>query len=96
LSGTTTGMLRILRHLTAFIEFMVVVPRRAVRLLMHAIAFNPKLGPLRHVVTFSVAYVLFALVLVYVVAPIRGVVPPRPDSDAGASASGSKFHFFKL
>ena len=48
------------------------MPRRIVRWLMMAVAFNPKLGPLRHVLTAAVVYVLFALVLVYVAAPIRG------------------------
>ena len=65
-------MLRLLRQLTALYEFVAVVPRRILRFAMNAVAFNPKLGPLRHVATFSVLYVLFALLLVYVVAPIRG------------------------
>ena len=65
-------MLRFLRQLTALIELLIVVPRRAVRMLTHAVTFNPKLGPLRHVATFAIVYVLFALALVYVVAPIRG------------------------
>ncbi len=41
---------------------------------MLAIAFNPKLGPLRHLFTGAILYVLFALVLVYIAAPIRGYV----------------------
>ena len=65
-------MLRLLRQLTAILEVLIVVPRRAVRMGMNLVAFNPKLGPLRHVATFSIVYVLFALILVYVVAPIRG------------------------
>ena len=65
-------MLRLLRQLNALGEFLIVVPRRIVRVLTHAVAFNPKLGPLRHVATFAIGYVLFALLLVYVVAPIRG------------------------
>ena len=67
-------MLRFLRHLTALAEFCLWVPRRLVRWLMLAIAFNPKLGPLRHLFTGAILYVLFALVLVYVAAPIRGYV----------------------
>ncbi len=43
------------------------------RVLTEALAFNPRLGPLRHVFLFGLAYVLFALCLVYVVAPIRAV-----------------------
>lgn len=37
----------------------------------NATAFNPNLGPLRHVATAMVCYVIFAVMLVYVVAPIR-------------------------
>lgn len=65
-------MLRLLRHLTALSNFLILAPRRAARILMSAVTFNPKLGPLRHVATFSVLYVLFAFLLVYVIAPIRG------------------------
>ena len=65
-------MLRLFRLLTAFSNALILTPRRAVRIVMSAVAFNPKLGPLRYVATFSVLYVLFALVLVYVIAPIRG------------------------
>ncbi len=65
-------MLRILRRLTAFIEGCLWLPRRVVRWLMLAVAFNPKLGPLRHVATFAFCYVVFAVLLVYVVAPVRG------------------------
>ena len=67
-------MLQLLRRLTALFEFALVVPRRAVRFVMHAITFNPKLGPLRHVATFAVLYTVFAVLLVYVVAPVRGYV----------------------
>ena len=48
------------------------MPRRAVRFLLQFVAFNPKLGPLRYLATGTILYVLFALVLVYVIAPIRG------------------------
>ncbi|MGQ0455596.1 MAG: transglycosylase domain-containing protein [Hyphomicrobium sp.] len=65
-------MLEILRRLTAFAEFCLAAPRRLVRLAMQAIAFHPKLGPLRHIVTGVVLYVGFAFLLVYVIAPIRG------------------------
>src|SRR6185437_17143322 len=65
-------MLRLLRHLTALGEFCLSMPRRIMRWLMLAVAFNPKIGPLRHVLTVAVVYALFALLLVYVAAPIRG------------------------
>ena len=67
-------MLRFLRHLTALTELCLSVPRRLVRWLMMAVAFNPRLGPLRHVFLGAILYVVFALVLVYVAAPIRGYV----------------------
>ncbi len=65
-------MLQFLRWLTSGLEIVFVVPRRIVRVLVHAVTFNPKLGPLRHIATAAVLYVLFALVLVYVIAPLRG------------------------
>ncbi len=66
-------MLQVLRRLTALAEFLLHLPRRPLRFLSNAIAFNPKLGPLRHVATAGILYVVFALLLVYVVAPIRGL-----------------------
>jgi hypothetical protein len=67
-------MLQILRLLTAFGEICLRLPRHVMRWLMSAVAFNPKLGPLRHVFTAAMLYGLFALVLVYIAAPIRGYV----------------------
>ncbi|MEZ5898365.1 MAG: transglycosylase domain-containing protein [Hyphomicrobiaceae bacterium] len=66
-------MLPLLRLLTAIAEGIVRAPWRAARIFGQAVAFNPKLGPLRHLATAAVAYVIFALVLVYVVAPLRGI-----------------------
>ncbi|MBX9683241.1 MAG: transglycosylase domain-containing protein, partial [Hyphomicrobium sp.] len=65
-------MLRLLRHAYAFANVIAIVPVRVVRILANAVAFNPKLGPLRHVATAGFLYVIFALLLVYVAAPIRG------------------------
>ncbi len=67
-------MLRLLRHLTALADLCLWLPRHVARWLMTAFAFNPKLGPLRHVFSAAVLYVLFALMLVYVVAPLRGYI----------------------
>lgn len=74
-------MLHILRYLTALANFCLWLPRRAVRVLMQAIAFNPKLGPLRHIITAGVLYVIFAVVLVYVIAPVRGYVGQMTMAD---------------
>ncbi|HRD75051.1 MAG TPA: transglycosylase domain-containing protein, partial [Hyphomicrobiaceae bacterium] len=81
-------MLAVLRLISRAIELALAVPLRllplvgrllalpfhAVRHLLVAVSFNRKLGPLRHVATAAIAYLAFALVLVYVVAPIRGYV----------------------
>ncbi|MBN9353099.1 MAG: transglycosylase domain-containing protein [Hyphomicrobium denitrificans] len=67
-------MLSILRLLTALSEICLRLPRQVVRRLMSAVAFNPKLGPIRHVFAATTLYILFALVLVYIAAPIRGYI----------------------
>lgn len=66
-------MIHILKLLTAIADAILHAPSRAARIVLNAIAFNPRLGPLRHVFTAAIAYVLFALALVYIVAPIRGL-----------------------
>jgi hypothetical protein len=76
-------MLRLLRHLTALGEFCLWMPRRIVRWLMTAIAFNPKLGPVRHVLAVAVVYALFALLrqeidVVYA-QPIQAPAPARHE-----------------
>ncbi|MEZ5853792.1 MAG: transglycosylase domain-containing protein [Hyphomicrobiaceae bacterium] len=51
------------------------------RLAFRGLAFNPRLGPFRYVFGAGLIYVLFALVLVYVVAPIRGIVGDHTYGD---------------
>ncbi len=63
----------IIKFLTALVETLARLPVLAARFLTEWVAFNPRLGPLRHVFLAAFAYVLFALCLVYVVAPIRAV-----------------------
>jgi len=65
-------MLTAFRYLAITLEFVLALPVRVVRVFMQSIALNPRLGPLRHVVTICVSYAVFAVVLVYVFAPIRG------------------------
>lgn len=65
-------MTSLFRLLTRVLELCLSLPMRALGVLTDWVAFNPRLGPLRHVLTAAVCYVAFALVLVYVVAPIRG------------------------
>lgn len=61
------------RCLTYALELCVSVPVYVWRFLTEWVAFNPRLGPLRHVAAAGIAYVLFAVVLVYLVAPLRAV-----------------------
>lgn len=66
-----TMLLRLVAHL---IERVVAGLTGLGGLLFVSIAFNPRLGPLRHLATAAVAYVVFAFALVYVAAPIRGYI----------------------
>ncbi|MDZ4842113.1 MAG: transglycosylase domain-containing protein [Hyphomicrobium aestuarii] len=66
-------MLTVLKFLVRLSELLLLVPIRLVRFAVEWIAFNPRLGPLRYVVIAGLAYVAFALLLVYVLAPLRGI-----------------------
>ena len=70
-------MIALLRFFTYAIEAGIGAMRALGRIVFRSIVFNPRLGPLRHVFTAALVYVLFAVVLVYVVAPIRGLVGDR-------------------
>ncbi|MEQ1696895.1 MAG: transglycosylase domain-containing protein, partial [Hyphomicrobiaceae bacterium] len=52
-----------------------------IRMMAGGLLFNVKLGPLRHVFVAGFGYLVFALVLVYVIAPIRGFVGQRTMAD---------------
>ncbi len=65
-------MIEIARAFMRLVEMVVAVPIRLARFFTEWVAFNPRLGALRYVVLGAVAYVVFALLLVYVVAPVRG------------------------
>ncbi|MEZ5842990.1 MAG: transglycosylase domain-containing protein [Hyphomicrobiaceae bacterium] len=78
-------MLELVRLLTRAVELLVWLPVRLARLAVTGVAFNPRLGPLRHIFTLALAYVAFALLLVYIVAPIRGIV--------GAAFEGAKLNY---
>jgi penicillin-binding protein 1A len=66
-------MLPIVRALTRLTELVLFVPAALLRFVIEKIAFNPRLGPVRYVAVAAVGYVVFALALVYVVAPLRGI-----------------------
>lgn len=65
-------MIGLLRRLTALAELALYAPRQALRLVLNAVPFNPRLGPLRYVAWFLIGYAVFAVALVYLVAPVRG------------------------
>ena len=67
-------MLLLLRYATRLIEYALVLPVRVLRAFTLGVAFNLRLGPLRHLATAGMLYVVFALLLVYVAAPVRGVI----------------------
>jgi len=66
-------MLAAIRAATNAIEFLLALPVHLLRFLADRVAFNPRLGPLRHLATGLIAYVAFAILLVYVFAPLRGI-----------------------
>ncbi len=70
---------------TRAVELLLALPLRAVRVLLATLVFNPRLGPFRHVAVAAIAYVAFAVLLVYLVAPIRGIV--------GAAYLGDKIRY---
>ncbi len=65
-------MLALIRQLTHAIELLISLPLRLVSLFTDWVAFNPRLGPFRYLAIATVGYTLFAAVLVYAVAPLRG------------------------
>ncbi|MEO0798159.1 MAG: transglycosylase domain-containing protein [Pseudomonadota bacterium] len=67
-------MVTLLKFFTRLCECLVLLPVRAISLFFVNIAFNPRLGFIRYVIAGGVFYVAFAVALVYVVAPIRGMV----------------------
>ena len=67
-------MLAFLKFLTRLIEVALILPLRVIRAVTIGVAFNPRLGPLRYVFCAGLVFVGFAVGLVYVVAPIRGMI----------------------
>ncbi len=67
-------MLAIVGFLLRSAELIFGVPARLVRGFVSGVAFNPRLGKLRYVIWAAAGYLVFALVLVYVIAPLRGVI----------------------
>ncbi len=65
-------MIAIAKGLMRLVEMVVSIPVQIARFFTEWIAFNPRLGALRYVVLLAFAYLAFAVLLVYVIAPIRG------------------------
>jgi membrane peptidoglycan carboxypeptidase len=67
-------MLRLYRILALLPELALGFFARLSRTLSDWIIFNPRLGALRYVIFAAFGYLVFAVLLVYVVAPVRGFV----------------------
>ncbi len=65
-------MLALLRIAARLVETLIALPLHALRLFFSTILFNPRLGRLRLLTAPFVLYVVFAVLLVYVYAPLRG------------------------
>lgn len=66
-------MLSVVRFALHWLELILALPIRLGRLFLVGIVLNPRLGPLRHLATAASLYLIFALALVYIVAPLRGL-----------------------
>lgn len=78
-------MLVVFRVLLRALELLALLPFRLLHLLLDRVAFNPRLGPLRHVAGAAITYAILAVFLVYVFAPIRGAI--------GHYTLGEKIHY---
>ena len=67
-------MLALLRLAIRCGELALEVPARVMRTTVASLGFIPRLGPLRYLVHAAVLYLAFALLLVYVIAPARGII----------------------
>jgi len=66
-------MLLLFRYMTFLCEGVVTLPRRLVRFVLDAVMLNPYLGWTRYIIMGGLGYLAFALVLVYLIAPLRGL-----------------------
>lgn len=79
------AMLVPFRVLLRVVELLLLLPLRILQLLFNTLAFNPKLGVLRYLFGAGLTYAVFAIALVYVLAPIRGEI--------GHHTLGPKLHY---
>lgn len=66
-------MLQFLRITARALNFCLTIPYRAGRFLLGSVLLNPRLGRFRLIIAPVLAYVVFALALVYIYAPLRGI-----------------------
>jgi len=78
-------MLGVIRVLLRALELIALLPFRILQIVLDSVAFNPRLGPLRHVASAAIAYAVLAVLLVYIFAPIRGAI--------GHYTQGEKLHY---
>ena len=78
-------MLGVIRVLLRALELIALLPLRILQIVLDGVAFNPRLGPLRHVASAVITYTLLAVFLVYIFAPIRGAI--------GHYTQGEKLHY---
>ena len=67
-------MLGLVRLVTRVLEMALLLPLAVAKTIVDAVALNPRLGPIRYFTLAALAYGVFAVVLVYVVAPARGFI----------------------
>lgn len=67
-------MLFLFRLLALGRELLIGIPMAVASFVGEWIVFNPRLGPLRYLAVAAAAYTAFAVLLVYAVAPLRGLV----------------------
>ncbi|MEO1280780.1 MAG: transglycosylase domain-containing protein [Pseudomonadota bacterium] len=75
----------LMRFITSMIERIWSMPFWFIRLISDWVFFNPRLGAIRYVFAAAALYVVAAIALVYVVAPIRGY--------DGQSYQADKLHY---
>ncbi len=66
-------MLALVRLMARLGEIFLAAPARVARITLSMVAM-PRLGPLRYILQAALGYFVFAVLLVYVVAPVRGYV----------------------
>lgn len=80
-TGSAYTMTLLLRILTRAAEILISVPLLASRFLVEWVAFNPRLGFVRYIALGTLGYLAFAVVLVYILAPLRGITGQAYLSD---------------